>query len=104
MERTSRTCRTRGIASSESSRPWASPKETSSGCSGKMRSSSSPRYVDRRTKKIEERAMNVLYMVTVEIDPQAEAAWDAWNTEHHTPEVLREPGFVRAAKYRLEGD
>ncbi len=48
--------------------------------------------------------MNVLYMVSGEIAPDVEAAWDAWNTEHHLPDVLREPGFLRARKYRLEGD
>jgi hypothetical protein len=41
-----------------------------------------------------------LYVVTVEVSPAAEKAWDAWHTEEHIPEVLREPGFVTARKYK----
>ena len=48
--------------------------------------------------------MNVLYMVAGEIAPDVEAAWDEWNTAHHLADVLREPGFLGASKYRLEGD
>ncbi len=47
--------------------------------------------------------MRTVYLVKVEVAPGAERAWDDWNTRHHLPEVLAEPGFVRAAKYRLEG-
>ncbi len=46
--------------------------------------------------------MGAVYLVKVEIAPEAERAWDAWNTEHHIPDVLAQPGFVRATKYRLE--
>jgi quinol monooxygenase YgiN len=45
--------------------------------------------------------VGVVYVVKVEIAPEAERAWDAWNTEHHIPEVLAQPGFLRATKYRL---
>ena len=47
--------------------------------------------------------MRTVYLVKAEVAPGAERAWDEWNTRHHLPEVLAEPGFVRAAKYRLEG-
>jgi len=43
-----------------------------------------------------------VYLVKAEVAPEAERAWDDWNTRHHIPEVLAEPGFVRAVKYRLE--
>ena len=45
--------------------------------------------------------MSVLYVVRVEIAPEAERAWDEWNTAEHIPDVLAQPGFVRATKYRL---
>jgi quinol monooxygenase YgiN len=44
---------------------------------------------------------SVIYAVTIEVDPAAEKAWDDWNTRHHIPDVLKEPGFLRATKYRL---
>jgi quinol monooxygenase YgiN len=47
--------------------------------------------------------MRTIYLVKAEVKPEAEQAWDEWNTRHHVPEVLAEPGFVRAAKYRVEG-
>jgi hypothetical protein len=47
--------------------------------------------------------MGTIYLVKVEVAPGAERAWDEWNTRQHIPEVLAEPGFVRAAKYRVEG-
>lgn len=46
--------------------------------------------------------MNTVYLVKVEVDPEAEREWNDWNTVHHIPEVLAEPGFVRAWKYRVE--
>ncbi len=41
-----------------------------------------------------------LYVVTVEVSPAAERAWDTWHTEEHMPDVLREPGYVSARKYK----
>ncbi len=41
-----------------------------------------------------------LYVVTVEVSPSAEKAWDVWHTAEHMPEVLREPGFLTARKYK----
>ena len=48
--------------------------------------------------------MRTVYLVKAEVAPEAERAWDEWNTRQHIPEVLAEAGFVRATKYRLEGD
>lgn len=46
--------------------------------------------------------MTAIYLVKVEVAPPAERAWDDWNTKHHIPDVLAQPGFVRASKYRLD--
>jgi len=46
--------------------------------------------------------MAVFYAVMVEVDPKEEAAWDDWHTRQHMPDVLAQPGFVRATKYRLD--
>lgn len=40
-----------------------------------------------------------LYIVTIEVAPGSEAAWNEWH-EHHIPEVLRQPGFVSCRKWR----
>ena len=48
--------------------------------------------------------MRTVYLVKAEVAPEAEVAWNEWNTRHHIPDVLREPGFVRASKYRVEGE
>ena len=45
--------------------------------------------------------MNVVYLVKVEVAPESERLWDDWNSTRHIPDVLAEPGFVRATKYRL---
>jgi len=42
----------------------------------------------------------VLYMVAIEVAPEAEAEWDAWHNTQHIPEVLTEPGFLGARKFR----
>ena len=46
--------------------------------------------------------MAVFYAVTVEVDPEEEAAWNEWHTHLHIPQVLAQPGFARATKYRLD--
>jgi len=46
--------------------------------------------------------MAVFYGVMVEVDPKEESAWNDWHTRQHIPEVLAQPGFVRATKYRLD--
>jgi hypothetical protein len=46
--------------------------------------------------------MAMFYAVMVEVDPEEEAAWNEWHTRQHIPDVLAQPGFVRATKYRLD--
>jgi hypothetical protein len=46
--------------------------------------------------------MSVFYSIKIEIDPVAEAAWYEWNTRHHIPDVLSQPGFLRATQYKLD--
>jgi len=45
----------------------------------------------------------VRYVIRVEVAPDVERAWNDWNTTRHIPEVLAEPGFVRAIKWRADG-
>jgi len=42
---------------------------------------------------------HVLYMVTVDVSPANEAAWNNWHARHHMPDILQQPGFVGARKY-----
>ncbi|HLL52452.1 MAG TPA: DUF4286 family protein [Myxococcaceae bacterium] len=42
----------------------------------------------------------VLYMVTIEVSPESEARWDSWHSEHHVPDLLAQPGFLGARKFR----
>ena len=44
--------------------------------------------------------MGAVYAVQAEVAPGSEAEWERWYTEHHVPEVLAEPGFLRARKLR----
>lgn len=48
--------------------------------------------------------MNVIYAVKVEIDPVDEAVWDEWNTQQHIPDILMQPGFIRATKYKIDSE
>ncbi len=41
-----------------------------------------------------------LYIVTIEVSPSAEAAWNQWHEQVHVPEVMRQPGFVSCRKWR----
>jgi hypothetical protein len=41
-----------------------------------------------------------LYVVTIEVAPGSEAAWNTWHEQVHIPEVLREPGFLACRKWR----
>lgn len=41
-----------------------------------------------------------LYVVSIEVAPEAEPAWLSWMRELHIPEVLREPGFVRCRLWK----
>lgn len=42
---------------------------------------------------------HVLYIVTVDVAPASDAAWNAWHTHHHMPDVLRQPGFISGRKF-----
>src|SRR5687767_249920 len=42
------------------------------------------------------------YCVTVEVAPEVEESWNQWHAEVHVPEVLAEPGFLGATRYRDE--
>jgi Domain of unknown function (DUF4286) len=46
--------------------------------------------------------MAVFYGVMVEVDPKEEASWNDWHTRQHMSEVLAQPGFIHATKYRLD--
>src|SRR5262245_648059 len=46
--------------------------------------------------------MRVAYTVTIEVAPAVEAEWDRWHSEVHIPEILAQPGFLGATKYRDE--
>jgi hypothetical protein len=46
--------------------------------------------------------MSVIYVVRVEVDPNDEQTWDEWYTRRHIPELLAEPGFVRATMYKVD--
>ena len=41
-----------------------------------------------------------LYVVSLEVAPDAEPAWLQWMRELHIPEVLREPGFLRCRLWK----
>ena len=41
-----------------------------------------------------------LYLVTIEVSPSAEAAWNEWHEKVHVPEVMRQPGFLSCRKWR----
>ena len=42
----------------------------------------------------------VLYMVRSTVDRSAEGEWDKWHSQQHVPDIVREPGFLKASKYR----
>lgn len=42
----------------------------------------------------------VLYIVKSTVDPQVEDEWSMWHTNSHVPDVLEEPGFLKATKFR----
>ncbi len=46
--------------------------------------------------------MSVIYAITAEVNPVDEATWDEWQTRHHMPDVLSQPGFLRVTKYKVD--
>lgn len=45
-----------------------------------------------------------LLIVTVEVDPEVEAAWNQWYDTVHLPDALRCPGVRRGRRYVSRGD
>jgi hypothetical protein len=45
-----------------------------------------------------------LLLVSVEIDPDVEAAWNRWYDEVHLPAALACPGVLRGRRYASVGD
>jgi antibiotic biosynthesis monooxygenase (ABM) superfamily enzyme len=46
--------------------------------------------------------MSVMYVINAEVNPVDEATWDEWQTTLHMPDVLRQPGFLRGTKYKVD--
>ena len=42
----------------------------------------------------------VVYAVAIEVAPEAEARWAPWHADVHIPEVLAQPGFRGAWRWR----
>jgi len=40
--------------------------------------------------------VSALYWVLIEVPPDAEQAWREWQTSVHVPQVLAQPGFLKA--------
>ena len=46
-----------------------------------------------------------IMLVTVDIPPSREAAWNAWYNEEHVPDILKCPGFRQVRRFRsLQGN
>lgn len=43
---------------------------------------------------------NAVYRVTIEVAPEAEHAWVEWQTNEHIPDVLKQPGFLGATRWK----
>ncbi len=43
---------------------------------------------------------NLLYVVKSIVDSSVERAWDKWHSDSHVPDVLKQPGFLKATKLR----
>ena len=46
--------------------------------------------------------MSMIYAINAEVNPIDEATWDEWQTRHHMPDVLSQPGFLRVTKYKID--
>lgn len=46
--------------------------------------------------------MSVIYAINAEVNPADETVWDEWQTRHHMPDVLSQPGFLRVTKYKVD--
>ena len=43
---------------------------------------------------------NAVYRVTIEVAPVIEEAWARWHAADHIPDVLRQPGFLGATRWK----
>jgi heme-degrading monooxygenase HmoA len=43
---------------------------------------------------------NAVYRVAIEVAPEVEQAWAHWHAAEHMPEVLRQPGFLGATRWK----
>jgi len=43
---------------------------------------------------------NAVYRVTIEVAPEAEQAWARWHAAEHLTDVLRQPGFLGATRWK----
>jgi quinol monooxygenase YgiN len=48
--------------------------------------------------------MRAAYVLDIDVDPAAEDRWFRWEVDEHIPLVLREPGFLEASLYRVDGE
>jgi len=39
------------------------------------------------------------YMVWIDVEPEAEKEWNAWETEKHLPEMIEKGGFLAAHRF-----
>jgi hypothetical protein len=46
--------------------------------------------------------MSVIYAIKIEVDPNDETTWNEWYTARHMPDLVAQPGFVRATKYKID--
>jgi len=46
--------------------------------------------------------MSVIYAINAEVNPVDEQTWVEWQTRHHMPDVLSQPGFLRVTKYKID--
>ena len=46
-----------------------------------------------------------IMLVSVDIPPEKEAAWNDWYNKEHVPDILKCPGFKRVGRFKsLEGN
>ncbi len=46
---------------------------------------------------------HILYIVKTAVDLNVEQEWTTWHTKTHIPDVLKQPGFLKATRLRQAG-
>ena len=41
-----------------------------------------------------------VFRVTIEVAPEVEPGWARWHAEEHMPDLVRQPGFLGATRWR----